>query len=221
MASPQKENGLKIQKKDLQLNLLKRIIYLISPDKINKNFFNDLDKVLSVKNVKFFQLRLKKKRLTSIIKISSKIKKITKKYKVKFLINDDYILASKINADGCHMGQLDGDISQARKKLKNKILGVTCHNSKILAKEAINQEADYIAFGSFFKSKLKPSAKKANLNILRWAKKEIKKPIVVIGGIDNLNYKKLLKAGAKYIAISSFIWDNPQLKPEFAIRRFK
>ena len=73
------------------------------------------------------------------------------------------------------MGQLDGDISQARKKLKNKILGVTCHNSKILAKEAINQEADYIAFGSFFKSKLKPSAKKANLNILRWAKKEIKK----------------------------------------------
>ena len=117
------------------------------------------------------------------------------------------------------MGQLDGDILKARKKLKNKILGVTCHNSKSLAKDAINKKVDYIAFGSFFKSKLKPKAKKANLNILRWAKKK-KKPIVVIGGIDNLNYKKLLKAGAKYIAISSFIWDNANLKPEEAIKKF-
>ena len=199
---------------------MNRIIYLISPDKIRKNFYNDLDKVLSVKNVKFFQLRLKKKRLTSLLKISRKIKKITKKYKVKFLINDNPILASKINADGCHIGQLDGDISKARKKLKNKILGVTCHNSKNLAQEAINKKADYVAFGSFFKSKLKPKAKEANLHILRWAKKEIKKPIVAIGGIDNLNYKKLLKAGAKYIAISSFIWDNANLKPEEAIKKF-
>ena len=199
---------------------MNRIIYLISPDKIRKNFYIDLDKVLSVKNVKFFQLRLKKKRLTSLLKISRKIKKITKKYKVKFLINDNPILASKINADGCHIGQLDGDISKARKKLKNKILGVTCHNSKNLAQEAINKKADYVAFGSFFKSKLKPKAKEANLHILRWAKKEIKKPIVAIGGIDNLNYKKLLKAGAKYIAISSFIWDNADLKPEEAIKKF-
>ena len=199
---------------------MNRIIYLISPDKIRKNFYNDLDKVLSVKNVKFFQLRLKKKSLTSLLKISRKIKKITKKYKVKFLINDNPILASKINADGCHIGQLDGDISKARKKLKNKISGVTCHNSKNLAQEAINKKVDYVAFGSFFKSKLKPKAKEANLHILRWAKKEIKKPIVAIGGIDNLNYKKLLKAGAKYIAISSFIWDNADLKPEEAIKKF-
>ena len=62
---------------------------------------------------------------------------------------------------------------------------------------------------------------KANINILKWSKKNIKKPIVAIGGINNLNYKKLLKAGAKYIAISSFIWDNPNLKPELAIRKFK
>ena len=78
-----------------------------------------------------------------------------------------------------------------------------------------------MAFGSFFKSKLKPKAIRANLNILKWAKRNIKKPIVVIGGINNLNYKKLIKSGAKYIAISSFIWDNPKLKPEFAIKKFK
>ena len=63
--------------------------------------------------------------------------------------------------------------------------------------------------------------KKQILDILKWAKKNIKKPIVVIGGINNLNYKRLINAGAKYIAISSFIWDNPKLKPEFAIRKFK
>jgi thiamine-phosphate pyrophosphorylase len=130
-------------------------------------------------------------------------------------------MASETKADGCHMGQLDGSIKIVRKKLRNKILGVTCHNSRILAKNAIKDKADYLAFGSFFKSKLKPNARKANLNILRWGKKNIKKPIVVIGGINNLNYKKLIKAGAKYIAISSYIWDNPVLKPEFAIRKFE
>ena len=130
-------------------------------------------------------------------------------------------LASKLKVDGCHMGQLDGSIIDARKKLKNKILGITCHYSKTFAKNALKINADYVAFGSFFKSKLKPNAKKANLNILGWARKEIGIPIVAIGGINNLNYKKLIRAGAKYIAISSYIWDNPILKPEIAIRNFK
>jgi thiamine-phosphate pyrophosphorylase len=119
------------------------------------------------------------------------------------------------------MGQLDGSVKIAKKKLKNKIIGVTCHNSKTLAKKAIEDKANYLAFGSFYKSKLKPNAKKANLSILKWSKKNIKKPIVVIGGINNLNYKRLIKSGAKYIALSSFIWDNPKLKPELAIRKFK
>jgi len=200
---------------------LKKLVYLISPNKINDKFYLDLDKVLSHKNVSFFQLRLKKIKKNNLLRIINKIKKITSKHKVKLIINDNFILASRIKADGCHMGQLDGSFKIARKELKNKILGITCHNSKILAKNAINNKADYIAFGSFFKSKLKPKAIKANLNILRWAKKNIKKPVVVIGGINNLNYKKLINNGAKYIAISSFIWDNPKLKPEVAIKKFK
>jgi len=199
---------------------LKRLIYLISPNKINKKFYNDLDTVLSFGNVKFFQLRLKKIKIKNLYKIANRIRKITLKHKVKFIINDDFILTLKTKADGCHMGQLDGSIKTAKKKLRNKILGITCHNSKTLAKNAIKNKASYLAFGSFFKSKLKPGAKKANLGILRWAKKNIKKPIVVIGGINNLNYKKLLQAGAKYIAISSYIWDNPKLKPELAIKKF-
>ena len=200
---------------------MKKIVYLISPKKINKKFYSDLDKVLSYKNVCFFQLRLKYIKDHRLHKIVNKVKKITLKYKVKLIINDNFILAKKINADGCHMGQHDGSFKIARYKLKNKILGITCHGSRTLAKNAVNNKADYVAFGSFFKSKLKPNAKKANLNILRWAKQNIKKPIVVIGGINNLNYKKLLNNGAKFIAISSFIWDNPKLKPEQAITKFK
>ncbi|MDC2987465.1 thiamine phosphate synthase [Candidatus Pelagibacter bacterium] len=200
---------------------MKRLVYLISPNKLKDNFYLNLDKVLSFKNVKYFQLRLKDIKKKKFIKIIKKIKKITAKHKVKLIINDNYNLACMAGVDGCHMGQFDGSFKIARTKLKNKILGITCHNSKILAKNAFQNKADYLAFGSFFKSKLKPNAKKANLNILKWAKKNIKKPIVVIGGISDLNYKKLIKAGAKYIAISSFIWDNPKLKPEFAIKKFK
>ena len=200
---------------------MKRLVYLISPLKIDKRFYRNLDKVLSFKNVEFFQLRLKNTKISNLKKIANRIKKITTKHNVKFLLNDNFLLANKFKADGCHMGQLDGSIQTARKKLNNKILGVTCHNSKRLAISAVKLKADYIALGSFFKSKLKPNAKKANINILKWSKKNIKRPIVVIGGINNSNYKRLLNAGAKYIAISSFIWDNPKLKPEIAIRKFK
>tara|TARA_Y100000022_G_scaffold199768_1_gene213069 strand:- start:564 stop:1166 length:603 start_codon:yes stop_codon:yes gene_type:complete len=200
---------------------LKRFVYLISPNKINKNFYINLDKVLLANNVRFFQLRLKKFKIKDFLSIANKINKITKKHKVKFIINDYLNLAIKIKGAGCHLGQSDKSINIAKKKLKKKILGITCHSSKTLAKNAVKNKADYIAFGSFFKSKLKPNAKKANLDILKWAKKNIKKPIVVIGGINNLNYKKLINAGAKYIAISSYIWDNPKLKPELAIKKFK
>ncbi len=211
----------RIRERICGLIILKRLVYLVSPKKIDQSFYASLDKVLSFKNVKFFQLRLKNINQKKLLNIAKKIKKITIKHKVKFIINDYFILISKIKADGCHMGQLDGSFKIARKKLKGKILGITCHNSKILAKNAIKNKVDYVAFGSFFKSKLKPSAEKANLNILKWAKKNIKKPIVVIGGINNFNYKKLIKVGAKYIALSSYIWDNPKLKPEQAIRKFK
>ena len=200
---------------------MKRPVYLISPSKIDQDFYTSLDKVLSFKNVNFFQLRLRHVSQKKLINICKKIITITDKHKVKFIINDNYTLTSKIKANGCHMGQQDGSFKIARKKLKGKILGITCHNSKVLANKAISHNVDYIAFGSFFNSKLKPNAKKASLKILNWAKKNIKKPIVVIGGLNSANYKKLIKAGANYIALSSFIWDNPKLKPDQAIRKFK
>ncbi len=200
---------------------MRKIVYLISPNKIDRNFYSSLKKVLSSRNIAFFQLRLKKYRNNEIYKIAKKIQKITKKYKVKFIINDNYNLASQVNADGCHLGQSDGPKKLARHILNKKILGITCHNSKKFAKNAVKYNADYLALGSFYQSKLKPNAVKANLKTLKWASKNIKIPVVAIGGINNKNYKNLLKNGAKYIALSSYIWDNPMLKPELAIKVFK
>ena len=200
---------------------MKKFIYLISPKKINNKFYSNLDKVLSYGNVKFFQLRLKNTKKNKILKIVEKVKKLTQKNNVKLILNDNYNLALQVNVDGCHMGQLDGSHKIARMKLKKKILGITCHNSISLAEKASRNNANYLAFGSFFDSRLKPGARKVDVNILKIAKKKFKQPIVAIGGINNSNYKKLIKFGAKYIAISSFIWDNPNLKPEIAVRKFK
>ena len=200
---------------------MKRFIYLISPKKINKNFYYSLTRVLNTKKIKFFQLRLKKIPKTRIIKIAKKIKKITKKFNVKLIINDSPQIAKKINADGCHLGQLDPSIINARKFLKKKIIGVTCHGSVNLVNRAIKESPNYIAVGSFFKSRLKPNAKKANKKIIKQIKKKTKISVVAIGGINDKNYKKLISLGANYIALSSFIWNNPSLKPEIAIRRFK
>ena len=194
-------------------NLKKKFIYLISPNKIYPNFYSDLDKVLSLKKTEFFQLRLKKTSEKKIELIGKKIKKICKKYKVKFLINDDPYLAKKLNADGCHLGQKDTGILTARKILGKKIIGVTCHNSISLAKKALDQKANYLAFGAFYSSKTKKVKYKANVSVLKKIKKITNKPIVAIGGINNKNYKNLLLNNANFLAISGYIFNNKKLKP--------
>ena len=154
---------------------MKKYIYLISPQKIKDiSFFEKLDKVLKTKKVKYFQLRLKGISNKKLLKLSKAIKKITKKNGVKFLINDKPIIAKEINADGCHIGQKDTDFSISRKILgKNRIIGVTCHNSKRLALKAKKIGANYIAFGAFFKTSTKKTPFRANLELLRWAKKKL------------------------------------------------
>ena len=202
---------------------MKRYIYLISPQNIRGiKFYRELDQVLKTNKVKYFQLRLKKISILNLIKIAKKIKKITKKNKVKLLINDNPFIAKIINADGCHIGQKDTNINICRKILgKKKVIGMTCHNSKKLATKAKNLKADYVAFGSFFKSSTKKTTFKANLTILRWAKKKINIPIVAIGGINDFNYKKILLNGANYIACSSYVWNNRKLDPVQAIKKFR
>ena len=202
---------------------MKRYIYLISPQIIRGlKFYKELDQVLKTNKVKYFQLRLKKISDQNLLKVSKKIKKIVKRNNVKFLINDKPNIAKMINADGCHIGQKDINYVNARKILgKNKIIGVTCHNSKKLALKAKKHGANYIAFGSFFKSATKKSIFKANLEILHWSKKKINMPSVAIGGINSSNYKKILSSGANLIACSSYVWNNRNLDPVSAIKKFK
>ena len=199
----------------------KKFIYLISPLKIEKTFYSHLEKVLSQKKVSFFQLRLKKENPKKKLIIAKKIKKICKKFNVKFLINDDVYLTKKLNADGCHLGQKDMNILDARKLIGNKIIGVTCHNSIQLAKVALKNKANYLAFGAFYLSKTKKAKYMASLNLLKKVRKITKKPIVAIGGINSNNYKKLLLNKANLLAISGYIWKNKKLKPIEAIKKLK
>ncbi len=199
----------------------KKFIYVISPSKIYNSFYIDLIKVLKQKKVSFFQLRLKDESFKKKVIIGKKVKKICKKYNVKFLINDDVYLAKKLNSDGCHLGQKDMSIRNARKLIGNKIIGITCHNSIKLAKAAIKDKADYLAFGAFYSSKTKRTEFKASIDILKKAKKITKISIIAIGGINSRNYKKLLLNKANFLAISGYIWNNKKLKPEEAIKNLK
>ena len=199
----------------------KKFIYLISPNIIHKSFYNQLDKVLKLNRVSFFQLRLKKYSFYQKLIIGKKIKKICKKYKVKFLINDDVLLTKKLDADGCHLGQKDMAITDAKKILRKKIIGVTCHNSLDLAKKAIKNNCDYLAFGAFFPTKTKKVSFKANTSILKKVKKITNIPIVAIGGINSNNYKKLLLNKANFLAISGYIWNNKKYNPQEALEKLK
>ena len=198
-----------------------KFIYIVSPLKVNKPFLNDLIKIFKLKKVSFFQLRLKKKSFKEKLIIGKKIKRICKKFNVKFLINDDVYLAKQLDADGCHLGQKDMNISDARKLIGNKIIGITCHNSIKLAKIGIKNGADYLAFGAFNSSKTKKIKFKASINLLKTARKITKTPIVAIGGINSKNYKKLLLNKANFLAISGYIWKNKKFKPFEAIKKLK
>jgi len=199
----------------------KKFIYLISPNKIYPQFYRDLRNVVKTGKIGLFQLRLKKYSIKQKIVIGKKILQICKKYNVRFLVNDDPILSKKLNADGCHLGQKDMNITEARKIVGNKIIGITCHNSINLAKAAIKKKADYIAFGAFFSTKTKKVKYRATTKILNKVKKLTETPIVAIGGINLNNYKKLLLNNANLLAISSYVWNNKKYKPLETIEKLK
>ncbi len=199
----------------------KKFIYLISPNKLNKEFFKNLKLVLRTKKVGLFQMRFKNYSFNKKLIIGKKIKKICKDNEVKFIVNDDPWLTQKLDADGCHLGQKDMILEEAKKIIGNKIIGITCHNSIRLAKKAINAGADYLAFGAFYATKTKDTKYKSSTKIINKVKKITNIPIVAIGGINSKNYKNLLLNKADFLAISSYIWNNKKNKPKQAIELLK
>tara|TARA_S200000501_G_scaffold220293_1_gene206681 strand:- start:91 stop:717 length:627 start_codon:yes stop_codon:yes gene_type:complete len=204
-------------------NKTRKFIYLISPNRIDdaQLFYKELKKILKLKTTYFFQLRLKEQKEKQILEIGKKIRTLCKKYRTKFIINDNPYIAKKLSADGCHLGQKDMKFSKAKKIIKNKIIGITCHNSKLLIKKSMKLKPTYIAIGAFFKSETKIVKYKTHISLLKYAKSITKIPIVAVGGINNKNYKKLLLNNANFLAISGYVWNNKKYKPHEAIKKLK
>ncbi len=199
----------------------KKNIYLITPNTLNRSFYYYLPLLLQSNRIAYLQIRLKKLSRPKLIRTIKKIKKIAGN-KTKIIINDFPDIANQLKCDGCHLGQEDPKIKVVKKKFKHlKIIGATCHNSKKLALNSISNGASYVAFGSFFKTSTKKTKYKASLDLLKWAKNKLKKPIIAIGGINDQNYKILLKNGANLIACSGFIWKNKKYNPQQALNQLK
>ncbi len=124
-----------------------------------------------------------------------------------FIVNDDVELALEVDADGVHLGETDGDIARARKRLgPAKLIGASCYNRLELAAPALAAGADHIAFGSVFSSATKPSARRASLDIFAPAR-HLKVPLVAIGGINTENAAQVIAAGADALAVISDLFE--------------
>lgn len=147
------------------------------------------------------------------------LRRLTREFGVPLIVNDDAALARHVEADGVHLGGEDGSVVEARALLGDAgIIGVSCYNRLPLAQEAVKRGGDYVAFGAFFSSGVKPGAVVAPLELLRQARHELNVPIVAIGGITVLNGAQLIEAGADALAVISAVFAAPDIQD--AARQF-
>lgn len=141
------------------------------------------------------------------------LRALTREFGAVFIVNDDAGLARQVDADGVHLGGEDGSVAEARALLgAAKVIGVSCYNRAPLAFEAARQGADYVAFGAFFPSGVKPQAVAATPELLREARRDLNVPIVAIGGITVQNGAQLVEAGADALAVISALWSAPDIE---------
>jgi thiamine-phosphate pyrophosphorylase len=176
--------------------------------------------VLDAGDVACLQLRLKDESDDAIRRAAEALMPIAQKRGVAFLVNDRPDLAKSLGADGAHIGQEDMAYGEARRLLgPDKIIGVTCHDSRHLAMEAAEAGADYVAFGAFFPTRTKKPKSKAEIELLSWWSEIFEVPCVAIGGITPENCAPLIAAGADFLAVSAGVWDFPQ-GPAAAVQAF-
>ena len=188
-------------------------LYLISPPNIQNldAFLKVLEDIAHTGAVSSFQLRLKDIENRDIAKMGKPIFELLQSAGIACIMNDHARLARDTHADGVHLGQSDDSIKEAREILsKDKIIGVTCHNSKHLAMSAAEAGADYVAFGAFYETQTKITEQRADLETLEWWQDLMEIPCVAIGGINACNALPIIKAGADFIAVSSCVWNNPK-----------
>lgn len=141
------------------------------------------------------------------------LRAMAREFGATFIVNDDVQLASKVSADGVHLGAEDGDIATARTVLgRDSLIGASCYNRAPLAAEAVRQGANYVAFGAFFPSSVKPGAVAAEVAMMQSVRRELHVPIVAIGGITVANGRQLVAAGADALAVISALWQAPDIE---------
>ena len=146
-------------------------------------------------------------------KEAAKLLSLCHQHDVLFIINDDVVLASEVDADGVHLGQKDRILLKARQQLGNeKIIGISCNNRFDYALTAQREGADYVAFGRFFNSMTKPQAPQAEFDLLQRAKNELPIPVVAIGGINPNNGRSLIEAGADMLAVIHGIFGQADIR---------
>lgn len=169
-----------------------------------------LRKVRSVLSGGARVLQYRDKHSDAALKLSRALalRKLTQEFHATLIINDDVRLAARVDADGVHLGITDDDIGTARNALgANKIVGVSCYNQLSRAHDAAAAGADYVAFGAFFSSAIKPEAAKADIGLLHQARAELDLPLVAIGGITPQNGTALVQAGADALAVISSVFN--------------
>jgi len=184
-------------------------LYLITPPHIElKSFAAVLEQTLAAGDVASLQLRLKDVADDVIGEAVRVLKPIAQKKDVAFILNDRPDLAADFDCDGVHVGQEDAPYDEARRFMgPNKIVGVTCHDSRHLALEAAEAGADYVAFGAFFPTRTKEPKSSADIELLRWWAQMMVVPVVAIGGINVKNAAPLIAAGADFLAVAAGVWE--------------
>jgi len=184
-------------------------LYLITPSSFNLyDFAIELQNALEGGDVASLQLRMKESYDEDIIKAARSLMPICHAKDVAFIINDRPDIAQKVGADGVHVGQDDMNYKEAREILgPDKIIGVTCKDSKHLAMTAGEQGADYVAFGAFYPTPTKITTSVAHPSLLTWWQELFEIPCVAIGGITVDNATELSNAGADFLAICGGVWD--------------
>ncbi|MGB3796940.1 MAG: thiamine phosphate synthase [Alteraurantiacibacter sp.] len=188
-------------------------LYLISPLETGGDFPDRLDRALGAGQgvTTAFQFRVKDLDQHDAARRAAPLQEICAARDVGFIVNDSVPLAKRLKADGVHLGQSDGLISDAREELGRDIqIGVTCHASRHFAMEAGEAGADYVAFGSFFPSSTKQSEHRPEVEILEWWSGLFEIPCVAIGGITPGNCKPLVQAGADFLAVSHAVWGGDE-----------
>lgn len=186
-------------------------LYLISPPQFEPRAFSDvLKRALDGGDVASFQLRLKEASEDEVRRAAETLLPIAHQRGVAFIVNDSPDLAKQVDADGVHVGQEDMPYEDARRIVGiDKIVGVTCHDSRHLAIEATESGADYVAFGAFFPTTTKDPKAQAQIELLEWWAGLFQTPCVAIGGITVENAPALIKAGADFLAVSQGVWGYP------------